>query len=342
MSSKRPLTSLAALGFILAAGSPLLAQADVGSIGGLGSNGCQGGANPPTLSDGTVATGTLSYSYDHVSQNLTLVVSNTSPVTVGVQNPIITHIYGNLPYLAVSAVTLVSQTGSGGAAPAFALNVDVDNRDGNNNVTFGCFGAFGFSLTRPNIHGGISNPAADTIGAPPGSWVIGPATFVLHIDGPGVSTLTNTAFSHSLSVNPPGSMRTTGAFKFQAGAQGGSGTIGTTTSCAAGGWMVGEPRIGNTVTFVESGGTGCYGCLVFSTTPGPTISGGVTLPVGSPFYAIISTYFLAPNEIVTVPVTIPNDQQYVGLTLYFAVGLVDQATLSHFSIADQFTSTILP
>ncbi|HYC78715.1 MAG TPA: hypothetical protein VEI02_13905, partial [Planctomycetota bacterium] len=224
----------------------------------------------------------------------------------------------------------------GGASPAFALGTDFTPNDGG--IGGQCFGAFDVELSRGNVQGGIANPAAVLIPGPPGAAVTGPVTFVLAVNGPGAANLTTSAFAHSLSR---GNTLTNVACKFQGGGFGAeeSGTIGNTPDCSAGGWVVGTPSLGSTLTFVETGGVGCCGCLVVSLDPTPTVWEGISLPVGLPFFAVISTCFTQSYRIETFDLQIPAMPELVGVTFYGAVLLVD-ASLTQFSWSDQFPLTI--
>ncbi|HKB15912.1 MAG TPA: hypothetical protein VKF62_07590, partial [Planctomycetota bacterium] len=93
------------------------------SIGGLGGFTSCGAQNPPVICDGvTPATADLDFVYDDgVSPpTLSVTVTNTSPVTPGVGNPLITNIYFNVPVGAVSGLTLV------GGPAGWSLNFDAN------------------------------------------------------------------------------------------------------------------------------------------------------------------------------------------------------------------------
>jgi hypothetical protein len=310
-------------------------------VGGLGAAGCQNSDNPPTLSDGSPANASVGFGYDRATGRLTLTVENTTPATPGVQNPLLTQIFFNLPRLAVTGATLVSQTGSGGATPNFSLALDLDTTTGASPNWVGCFGAFSACLKKNGggINGGIANAAADSPAGPPNGHVDGPVAFVIQLAGPGVANLTAGAFSGLRSVKSNGSAANV-AIKFQGGAQGGSGFIGDVVDCSAAGWVVGEPKIGNTLTTVMQGSPGCYGCFVISLNPGPAIFDGILMPVGFPWLALNSQGFLFPGQIYTQQFAIPNDPALVGLIVYGAVGLTDAATQSTFSVTDQIVITI--
>jgi hypothetical protein len=345
----RPRSVLAAPAFLIAlslVAGPSLAGTTSESlaIGGLGTTGCQGPEDPPTLGGGVLASGTIGYAYDEATGILTLTVANDSPVTMGVPNPLITKVWINLPHLAVSGVSLLSQSGSGGASPSFELSFDTNNLDEVGSIPANCFGKMGLLLATSggSIQGGIANPAADTLPGPSGAAVIGPVTFTLQITGPGADSLTADAFAASLSANPPGSMQVNAAFKFQGGGiDEESGTIGDGPGCRVGGWIVGEPNIGNTVQFVMDTPEGCHGCIVASGDPGPTMFGSLTVPIGMPMVPIMIVTTAPPTPTV-LDLAIPNDPNLVGVTIYFVVAAIDPMTLTGLNITDQFSVTIGP
>lgn len=335
------LAALAVCG-IASFGAAQSVSSDVVSLGTLGSKGCQNSDNPPTLSDGTHATADVGYTYDRTTQRLTLTVANTSPVTAGVQNPLITEIFFNIPDLAVNGATLVSQTAAGGATPNFGLTLDLNTTANPKPNNVGCFGSFGAKLAKSGggIQGGIANPTADNQAGPASTTVIGPVVFVIEFTGSGVQNLTADAFSRVLSYKSNGEA-SNAAVKFQGGASGGSGFIGNAFDCSAAGWVMGEPVVGGTLTIVMEGTPGCYGCFVVSADPGPAIFDGIVMPVGFPWLALNSQAFLFPGQRFEQSFVIPNDPAFVNLTLYGAVGLADSATQSIFSITQQIVITIL-
>ncbi|HKB15090.1 MAG TPA: hypothetical protein VKF62_03445, partial [Planctomycetota bacterium] len=87
----------------------------VKTIGEPGGASCCESGSRPTLCDGvTPATADVAFTYDDATHTLTLLVENTSPVTSGVPNPLLTALYFNVPAGAVTGLSLVSQTGSAG------------------------------------------------------------------------------------------------------------------------------------------------------------------------------------------------------------------------------------
>lgn len=312
---------LAALSTTLLA-THVLAQSTTQSltIGGGGARGCQGNEDPPRLSNGTLASATLDFGYDARTHVLDLVVANTSPVTSGTPNPLLTHLAFNLPHDAVTAVDLLSQTGAGGASPDFDADFDSDvfHRP---DLSVACMGNFGLLLTLDD-GSGIGNPQADRWDAPPGSVTIGPVTFRFRLRGPGVDSLTAEAIALGFS-RLASAHQVNAVCKFQRGGRHGegSGFISSTVAnagCRPTGWLTARPRIGTTFGICLNGEPSCAGCFVGSLTPGPTQFGSLTIPLGLP---LLFDVFLPPlprNSIVCLPVDVPPDPLLVGQTIYVA------------------------
>jgi len=305
------------------------------TIGEPGGYSCCGPSSPPTLCDGvTLATATVQFTYDDATRALTLLVANTSPVTPGVPNPLLTSVHFNVPAEAVTGLSLLFQAGSGGAAPAMSLAFDPDPTSPPNPAKLGCLGAFHARLSNGGgIAGAIANPAADTLAAPSGSWVVGPVTFVLDVTTAPGAVLDASDFANAFSHNPPGIHRANLGAKFRAGGpQKKRGTLSTSTGCEPSAFLYGTPSLGGTVTFVMSGAPGCCGCLGFSHDPGPTtfpnIPGwpDVVMPLGDPTFVLIPTTPLPTATTVTVEVAISNVPGLLGRTFHFAVALVDPGT----------------
>jgi hypothetical protein len=297
----------------------LPAQATSVDVGVRGSYGCQGSEDPPRLSNGTPASATLDFVYDQSTQRLTLRVTNTSPVTVGVANPLITRIAFNLPPGAVTSAQLLSQAGSSGAALAFSASVDGDLFEGPNPNKLACLGDFSVLLDNGGgIQGGIANANADTFGGPPGSQVIGPATFVFRLTGPGVGSVTSGAIANTLSQNAPYRQATAGV-KFQAGGRGaaGSGFISSRSLCAPSLFAIGEPRIGTRIQICANAGRGCHGCVLVSANPGPIRIGNVLLPIGLPILHTIILPPFAGTRPNCETLSIPDDPNLRGVRIYF-------------------------
>ncbi|HED65523.1 MAG TPA: hypothetical protein ENJ09_08200 [Planctomycetes bacterium] len=329
-------------GLVSLAALPSLASAQkTVTVGGEGAWACATSNSPATLSDGiTEASADLTFDWDASTHTLWLTVENTSPVEIGVPNPLITSIYFNLPAGAVDDITLLSQSAPGSVHPCFSFDEDENLFDRSNPLKAGCMGAFGARLDIQGIRGAIANADADTLAGPPGSQVIGPATFEFHVDGEGVDTLTSSAFAGAFSMNPPGIYQVNTAIHFQAGGVACvSDFVGNTFECAPAGWMTGEPRIGHTVTFTMAAAPGCHGCLAYSTDPGPSQLGALVLPIGAPAHVLLPG--IAPSSgTVSRSITIPQDPTLVGNTYYFAVATISGGGVLEFSEA--FDITILP
>jgi len=307
-------------------------------IGNLDSLGCQNSDNPPTLSNHTRATAQLLFTYNAGTALLSLRVTNTSPVTVGVPNPVITEIGFNPPVQAVTGVTLQSQTGSGGATPTFTLTYDPQPGEGDDPNQINCFGSFGVLLDNGSgVAGAIANAAADTLAVPPSSAVIGPVNFVMRLTGPGVSSLTARTIAYGFSENRGGHVNV--AVKFQAGGRGGegSGAISNAPDCAPGMFLVGTPRINNPITVCASAGPGCHGCVPMSLNPGPITVLGVQIPIGLP---IIHGFDVPANRAhnpLCVTFNIPNNPALRNVTVYFVLVVAHDNTLQ---VSDQLRMVI--
>ncbi|HZN37675.1 MAG TPA: hypothetical protein VFD82_02670 [Planctomycetota bacterium] len=303
--------------------------------------GCQAGG--PVLSGGTLASGTVDFEYLQATHVLRLVVTNTSQVTVGVPNPLITRIYFNAPAGTVDSATLLSQAGSGGATPAFVFAFDADTSLNPNPNQANCFGSFNFALVVQNIHGGIANASADTIPGPPGAAVIGPVTFELQLGGPGVNGLSAAAIAGAVSANGP-QTETNVAFKFMGGGPGGaqSGVIGN-GPCVTGMFIRGEPRIGNEIDVCITGSNGCHGCPWSSLFPGPTVIGTFVLPIGLPLLANWDLGdFVGGITELCLHVAIPNNPALIGVNFYFTNLTHPEGDPAAFSFSPAFHFAIVP
>ncbi len=318
------------------------------SIGGAGGLSSCGTANPPTLCDGvTLATATFDFAYDDVTKILTLTVTNTSPVTAGVPNPLLSEIYFNVPAFAAVGLTLLTQsTEGGGPDPGFTLGFDPDLNDGQNDNTAPGFCAFNSKLDHiSETPGGIANALADTISAPEGTYVVGPVTFTFQVGGPPATGVGAASYSSSFSQIPPGNFRVNVVGKFKAGGPSeASGAMSVAPGCEPGNWMVGTPCLGCPVQFVMCGGPGCFGCLAISTSPGPTViatpSGPLSIPIGMPAVPILIAT-LPPATCISATVTVPNDPAVIGGTFYVANALLHPVT-GELTSADGFSVTIVP
>ncbi len=333
------LTALA-VAFVLA-GAASAQTTDSLAIGGPGATGCQGAGSPPALTGGILASAGLDFLYDETTGVLQVKVTNTSPVTLGVPNPVITQVYFNLPHLAVTGLALLSQTGSGGATPAFDLAVDTNLLDGSNPISANCFGAFGVRLQiAGGIAGGIANEMADTLPGPPGSMVMGPVTFTFQVSGSLPGSLTAGAFARSFSKTPAGVAPVNAAAKLQGGGPGAfaSGTLGSATSCQPGGWVAGSACLNGVLNIVVSGKPGCMLGFIGSKAPGPGNYFGYTIPVGVPF-VLVFVEVMPESGLFVLPVTIPPVNELVGVTEHLAVVAVNPMNPSEILFSEPFTVT---
>ena len=315
------------------------------TIGGPGAVGCSGTADPPTLPTGAPASGVLDFAYDTVTQFLTLVVTNTSTIQPGIANPVVTRVALNLPQLAVTAATLVSQSSASGATPNFSLGVDVDQAPPNS-LSAGCLGKYGLFLEAATGTGiGNNEASVYTFGAP--LVAVGPVTFVIAITTTSTN-LTAWSFSRSLPVNPPGQPLPNAAFRFKGtSAASSSDWIGSAPTGSPAGWVVGNPISGQTITLVQSGAPGWYGCMVASFVDGPIDVMGLNIPLGLPIFVLMAQV-IPSNGISTVTLVVPDLPPVVGLDVLGAIATIQVfgATIvvspdnRTFQVSDQFTLNI--
>jgi hypothetical protein len=205
-----------------------------------------------------------------------------------------------------------------------------------------CFGYFNIQLAVQGIQGAIGNPSADTYNAPPGSVVIGPVTFRIQLEGPGVHTLTSSSFATATSIG--GQPNVNVAVKFQAGGTSGeSGTLGNGGSCPSGFFVRGTPRLGQHIDICIVGAEGCHGCPWASMTEGPVVVAGITIPIGLPILAVfdLGVFANGVNELC-IPVDIPNNPALVGSTFYFTSLGYPGSNASAFAFSPAFRLVILP
>ncbi len=304
------------------------------TIGEPGGASCCGSGSPPTLCDGvTPATADVQFTYDDATHTLTLLVENTSPVALGVPNPLLTSLHFNVPHGAVSGLSLVSQTGTAGATPDWSLVFDPDNTVSPHPAKLGCLGAFNARLFHGGTTNAIANAAATTIAARPGSWVVGPVTFVLDVTTAPGAVLDASDFANAFSHNPPGDVQVNlGAYFKKGGPNKKKGRLSGGAQCEPSAFTYGTPNLGGTVTFVLSGAPGCCGCVGLSAGPGPSVfpnvigSPPVVIPLAAPIFVEIPTTAFAEDTAVSVAAVIPNNSALLGSTFYFAAALIHPTT----------------
>ena len=323
---------------VVASSTLLAAQTSTATthIGVKGSYGCQNNANPPTLTGGVRASASLAFAYDAATGRLAVTATNTSPVTKGVANPLLTQLYFNLPQRAVTSIRLVSQTAKKGKA-AFTMTSDVDLLKAPNPIHVGCFGNFSVCLSTGNGgHGGIANERADTIEGK--GWITGPVRFVFALRGPGIASLSASSISRGFSQNA--ARKVTAAAKFQRGGRGGaqSGFLSNGNDCAGLIYLSGTAKKGTTIPFCMSAATGCHGCLLISLNKGPTRFGNLVIPIGMPILEVVSLPPFPIANTVCLPFAIPDDAKLVGKSLYFTLATLSPGLVLEFS--PRFTVTI--
>ena len=151
-------------------------------VGGPGSCSSEGFNDPGLLADGvTEASADMDFTFDDATGELTLVVTNTSPVLVGVNNPVITQIFFNVP-LGITDVQLVDHFSNAGVAPSFDMTFDSDLMTNPNPNGAATFGAFSVELRTTNgVNNSIGNPDADTFS--PANVSLSPTTFEMQVTG---------------------------------------------------------------------------------------------------------------------------------------------------------------
>jgi len=186
-------------------------------VGGPGSCSSEGFNDPGRLADGvTEASATYALTLDAGAKVLTAVVTNTSKVVPGVNNPLLTDVYFNAP-VQVTAMSLSSQSSAGGQQPAFALTFDADLFSNPNPNGADGMGAFCVRLQDTgNIEGAIANQDADIWVKPPAQLALGATTFVLDLTG-NLAGVTASDFTGAFSKTPPGNKPSHAVGHFQAG-----------------------------------------------------------------------------------------------------------------------------
>ncbi|MFT5049550.1 MAG: hypothetical protein ACI8QZ_000943 [Chlamydiales bacterium] len=249
-------------------------------IGGPGTCGSDGFDDPGRLNDG-ITEGAALYIFvlDPGAATLTVEVVNTSPVLVGVNNPLLTDIYFNAP-VEITGMDLMSQASSAGVDPTFDFTFDADLDTAPNPNGANGFGAFSVGLNDPGgIDGAIANPDADTYVTDPSTLAVSPCTFVFSLTGD-LTGLTSRSFKTRYSVVPPGTKVATGSGKFQAG--GVAEASGFITSPIAECFLVISPEAGNSVfTSLPSGHAFPTGLGNVDRYLGMTVSAPVTIALDS-------------------------------------------------------------
>lgn len=289
----------------LACAAPCVAQSVTTAalqIGGPGAVGCAGTGDPPLLPGAVAATATLDFAYDLATSTLTVTATNTSPVFGGA-NPVMTRIAFNVPQFAVAGAALVSVSSAGGAVPAWDFEADFDQAPPNP-LSAGCLGKYGMFLEAASGTG-IGNAAASSFALPTVAVSTGPTTFVFAIMTTSPD-LTAWSFARSLPVNGAGQPLPNAACRFKGPAAASAADwIGSAPDGSPAGWVVGAPISGQTVTLVQSGAPGWYGCMVASLVPGPTDVLGLSFPIGVPAIVLMAEV-LPASGVSTLSFVIPH------------------------------------
>lgn len=305
-----------------------------------GSVGCQA---TPGLLTGDVAVGaTATVTYDSSTGELQLDVTNDTPIIAGEATAVITDICFNLPAGAITGASLINQVGSGGATPAFTLSFDADTGAAPNPNSTACLGNFNICLDAGNgVMGAIANPAATNVTAP--NTVTGPVTFTIQLTGPGTSGIT--AESILATISQGGSTATNFGMKFQAAGVGGneSGFVGANDECRTAVYLDNTPVVGGNFNLCVTGGYGCHACLWVSATPGPTMVGNITVPIGLPIaaaYGLGNFGLGGVGNSVCVPFSVPNTPMMSGFTFYAVNITYNALNLNGYAFSDPFTITV--
>jgi hypothetical protein len=115
--------------------------------------------------------------------------------------------------------------------------------------------------------------------------------------------------------------------------------------CASTITFTGQPSLGAQITMTIQGSSQCHSCLWVSKNPGPTQVGSVTVPIGVPLLNALDYGQLPAAGSITIPLTIPNDPNLIGLSLYFTNVSFPSAqgpTLANIVFSPAATLTIVP
>jgi hypothetical protein len=297
-----------------------------------------------------VATGDVTFTYDSQTGELTITFVNTSPVTPGLNTPVAGDIWINLPmFIAATQATLLSQSGSGGAAPDYSASVDPNPWDTTLVNDSGAFGGFALRLT-PAAGGGIASATGE---GTPASATIGPVTFVVQLQGPQVDAVTaeypKRLFSRLIAGAGALSAANGAVSFFGAGSGSGEGGVGDgSPGCNPIMFWSGDMKIGHTQTLFLQAAMNCHGCQVWSQVLGASnlpASLGFQLDMGGPTNAIgvFFPFLFLSNGFTMMPFTIPNDPGLVGATLYWHFVTNPVAGIATaFEVSPMITTTILP
>ncbi len=300
-------------------------RADVTSatlnIGGPGSHGSNGSSDPGTLDDGaTEATATLTFHFNDASNTLTIDLENTSPVSVGVANPLLTELYLSMPRQVTGAIFADLQWNQSPTGPKLELSFDPDVLIGIQHNDSGAFGAFSLKLTTgTGLPDGFANAAADTIAADPADVHFGPASIKILLQG-NLDGIEAEFFARAFSYTTGGLQAAHVAAGFE---KGGPSTTaaGLITDeldgCAPLLFWDEPPMINHDFSFIFSGKQGCHGCAIWSTGKEETpITDTFSLLIG-PDLHMFYVFEFNDSAYQTLTFAIPNNPALVGMV--FAV-----------------------
>ncbi len=293
------------------------------------------------LPDGSSASALTSFNYDPANGQLQLTVHNTTTIRPGIADAVITRLYFNIPTGTVDTVSIIDQVGSAGAAPTFSVGFDSDAGDNSNPNRADCFGAFNVRLAAPSPNLGIANAQTDMVcGLKPSDWVVGPVTFTLQLTGPGTAGLTSEVFAATPSQLPL-ARETAVAVKFDAADCTGYATLASDDTCRTAVFLRGDANIGESLEVCVTGGNGCASRLGCSFLPGPTLYKNMIVPIGMPTITVLELGdFTAPVTELRYPLSIPLNNIFVGVSLYWANVTYPDNDISQFSFSEATSFTI--
>jgi hypothetical protein len=294
------------------------------AVGGPLSSGSNGSYDPATLSDGSLASADVDFTFDSGTGVLTVVVTNTSPVVDLSLTPVVGDVFLNVPLaLAFDTAVLATQTSAGDADPGYAAIVDATPHDDTVDNDTGYFGGFAVRLMAP-LDGGVAHAQGN--GAPAGA-VAGSATFQFQLDGNFVNESQITAEFPRRQFSRPSDnsgmlLSANAVIEFY---NGGDGTGGGHIASGAGScnpimFWSGDNKVGNVQTLFLQSAIGCHGCVIFSHVFSPSnLVVGHQVDVGGPMNEL--NIYIAFTQVAvgfqTLPFAIPNDPMLIGETRYW-------------------------
>lgn len=296
----------------------VVAAPDIESVGlgGVGATGCQGGAEPWRLSDGSEATAEVDYVYDATTSSLEVRVRNTSTAAAGGFAPVISDLWLNLPEDAVLAAQLIDQQTASGSNTDFAFSWDPQRRGPSALNTADCFGDFSIHLSAGSSGAiaSVGQPVSTSVGAVTADEM----RFTIRLNTDGL--LGAAAFPRTLSVWPRQVPHAGAAVRFVGGgAQGvGQGIVGPVDECRTAVHTVGVPQVGGQFTLRVTGSVGCYSEIWWSGDRGATPVAGMTVSLALPILATTELGIIGRTTTIDAPISIPADPALAGTTLHLS------------------------